>query len=39
MSWGYYPKYVPVAKKQADAKKALNKLLKQNPNIHPIVIE
>lgn len=39
MGWGYYPEYVPVAKKQADAKKTLEKLKKKNPNIHPVVIE
>ena len=39
MSWGYYPEYVPVAKKRADAGKALAKLKKKNPDIHPVVIE
>jgi uncharacterized Zn finger protein len=39
VGWGYYPEYVPVAKKQADAKKALAKLQKKNPGISPVVIE
>ena len=39
MGWGYYPEYVPVAKKQADAKKALEKLKKKNSDIQPVVIE
>jgi uncharacterized Zn finger protein len=38
MGWGYYPEYVPVAKKQATAKKALEKLKKKNPGICPVVI-
>ena len=39
MGWGYYPEYVSAAKKKADAKKALDKLKKKNPNIRPVVIE
>jgi len=39
MGWGYYPEYVPVEKKRADAEKALTKLKKKNPCINPVVIE
>jgi len=36
--WGYY-EYVPVAKKRANAQKALTKLKKKNPNVSPVVIQ
>ena len=39
MGYRYYPMYVPVAKKKTDAKKALEKLKKKNPDIRPVVIE
>lgn len=39
MGRGYFPEYVPVAKKQANAKKALEKLKKKNPGICPVVID
>jgi len=39
MGWGYYPEYVPVAKKRADAQKALAKLRKKRPDVCPVVIE
>ncbi|MDR2532021.1 MAG: SWIM zinc finger family protein [Oscillospiraceae bacterium] len=40
MGWGYgFAPYVPVAKKKADAEKALAALRKKNPNVAPVVIE
>ncbi|MCL2253914.1 MAG: hypothetical protein FWC09_05655 [Lachnospiraceae bacterium] len=39
MGWGYYPAYISVAQKKADAEKALAKLKKKNKNIRPVVIE
>lgn len=39
MSWDWgYPEYVPVAKKKANAQKALAKLQKKNPDVRPVVI-
>jgi len=35
--WGYYD-YVPVAKKRDNAQKALAKLKKKNPDVHPVII-
>ena len=35
--WGYY-EYVPVSKKKQDAEKALAKLKKKRPDVHPVVI-
>ncbi len=34
-----YPKYVPVAKKKEKAKKQIEKLMKKNPGLAPIIIE
>lgn len=38
MAYYGYPKYRSVAEKKAKAEQRLNKLKKQNPDIHPIVI-
>lgn len=38
MSWGWRP-YVPVAQRQSDAKKKMDKLRKQGKKIEPVVIE
>ena len=38
MGWGYYPEYVSVAKKQANAKKALEKLRKKKPDVCPVIV-
>lgn len=41
MSWGGYPKYVPVAQRKAKAEKKLAKMLKQKEyaGIEPVIIE
>ncbi len=38
MSWGYND-YTPISKKQNNAKKAIERLKKKNPNISPVIIE
>lgn len=38
MSYYQYPKYVPVAQKQAKAEKKIKQLRKKNPDIAPVVI-
>lgn len=38
MSWEYYD-YKPISKTKADSAKALEKLMKQNPNTSPVIIE
>ena len=39
MTWYGYREYVPVAKKKADARKKLEKLQKNNPDMSPVRIE
>ncbi|MDR0648347.1 MAG: SWIM zinc finger family protein [Synergistaceae bacterium] len=36
--WGYYD-YKPVAQKKAEARKQLERLMKKNPNISPVIVE
>ena len=36
--WGYYD-YKPVAQKKAEAQKQLERLMKKNPNISPVIVE
>lgn len=35
----YYGEYVPVAKKKEKARKAMDKLLKKNPDLTPVILE
>ena len=38
MSYGYYPTYVTVAEKRVKAKKKIKQLLKNKPNLRPVIL-
>jgi uncharacterized Zn finger protein len=39
MSYRYYPKYVTVAEKRANAKRKIKQLQKKNPGIRPVILD